>query len=395
MANNPEAKLIFKGQCPDCGRRIADMPGQLPEPGDDFDWLVRDYAGFRQFMLEELAARFPERSRWTAADLEMVLVEAFAAVLDQLSDMLDRSFQEVFLETARRPESVRRLLKLIGYDALALAKAANQPPFDQPADGAETRSDAERFDQYWLSRPRDMEEARRTGPREIRTQRRMVTESDYADQLQQHPLVLRAHAKSRWSGSWTAIETAVVLCGNAALEDSLGEGRVDLKRDIDSFHKKWGLSLPVWEEDPPLRAVLRPLVDAWRMAGQEVLLRDAERAGIILALSLRIADNYYHSEIRQAVEMALGQGAEGFFRPGRLRFGEDVHASDIFQSLMGLDGVEAVCLNRFKRAGRRYANQADSGRIILSGLEYAICENDRSRPERGFFTLRIHGGKKG
>jgi hypothetical protein len=395
MAKNPEANLIFKGKCPDCGRRVAKMPGPLPDPGDDFDWLVRDYAGFRQFMLEELAARFSERSRWTAADLEMVVVEAFAAVLDQFSDMLDRTFRETFLETAQRPESVRRLLKLIGYDALALAKAGNKPPFDQADAATETRSDAERFDRYWLARPRDMEEARREGPRSIRTQRRMVTEQDYAYQLEKHPLVLRAHAYSRWSGSWTTIQTAVILRQNAALEESLNGDQADLKRDIDNFHKKWGLSLPVWEEDPPLRSVLRNFVEAWRMAGQEVVLRDAEPVGIIMALSLRIAENYYHSEIHQAAEVALGQGDDGFFRPGRLRFGEDIHASDIFQTLMGLDGVEAVCLNRFKRAGRRYANQADSGRIMLDGLEYGICENDRNRPERGFFTLRIHGGKKG
>ena len=59
---------------------------------------------------------------------------------------------------------------------------------------------------------------------------------------------------------------------------------------------------------------------AWRMAGQEVVLRDAEPVGIIMALSLRLAGNYYfHSEICQAVEVALGQGDDGFFRPGRLQ----------------------------------------------------------------------------
>src|SRR5262249_32701696 len=80
----------------------------LPNVGDDFDWLTRDYDGFRLFMMEELAARMPERARWTPADLEVVLVEALAAVLDQLSDRADRVAAEAYLETARRPESVRR-----------------------------------------------------------------------------------------------------------------------------------------------------------------------------------------------------------------------------------------------------------------------------------------------
>ena len=42
--------------CPDCGVREVHLPAPLPKVGDDFDWLVRDYDGFRMFMLEELAA---------------------------------------------------------------------------------------------------------------------------------------------------------------------------------------------------------------------------------------------------------------------------------------------------------------------------------------------------
>src|SRR4051812_50132952 len=75
-------------------------------------------------MMEELAARVPERQRWTPADLETVLVEALAAVLDQLSDRADRVAAEAYLPTARRPESVRRLLQYIGYDAVRAALAA-------------------------------------------------------------------------------------------------------------------------------------------------------------------------------------------------------------------------------------------------------------------------------
>ena len=90
MAETPVPELNFAGNCPDCGGRSVDLPQVLPVIGDDFDWLVRDYDGFRLFMLEELAARFPERTRWTPADMEVVLVEQLAAILDQFSDQLDR-----------------------------------------------------------------------------------------------------------------------------------------------------------------------------------------------------------------------------------------------------------------------------------------------------------------
>ena len=57
-------------------------------------------------LLEELAARFPERPNWAPADMEVVLVEALAVVLDQLADMQDRVQAEAFLETAHHNASV-------------------------------------------------------------------------------------------------------------------------------------------------------------------------------------------------------------------------------------------------------------------------------------------------
>jgi hypothetical protein len=65
MADAPHLHLRFEGHCPDCGVREAQLPAALPDAGDDFDWRVRDYDGYRMFMLEELHARFPERKRWT------------------------------------------------------------------------------------------------------------------------------------------------------------------------------------------------------------------------------------------------------------------------------------------------------------------------------------------
>ena len=76
MADSPQMKLRFEGSCPDCGVREVYQPPSLPDAGDDFDWRVRNYDDFRMFMLEELSARFPERTRWTPADLEVVLENA-------------------------------------------------------------------------------------------------------------------------------------------------------------------------------------------------------------------------------------------------------------------------------------------------------------------------------
>ena len=396
MADAPQITLRYEGHCPDCGVREVRLPASLPAAGDDFDWRVRDYDDFRLFMLEELSARFPERTRWTPADLEVVLVEALASVLDQLSDMLDRVAAEAFLETARRPETVRELLGFIGYDAIAVAKSKDQINGDLSADDAIKALDA-----YWRGHPHVMEQAKRMGPREIHTQKRMVTTSDYATRLREHPLVANAHAWTEWSGSWITLYLAVIAAEDLQLDDQLALSSTgeddDLKQSIHNFHQKVGLTAPDLDAipAPTVRMILRPYIDALRMVGQEVILQDPQYVGINMAISIKISANYFQSEIRQAINRELGHGPDGFFAPGRHGFGEDLYSSDVIEVLMRLDGVENVCLNRFKRIGSQYPDRVAAGFIVLDGLEVAVCDNDPAQPKRGYYRLTIHGGRRG
>lgn len=405
MAELAPPELLFEGTCPDCGERRIGLPPPLPDVGDDFDWRTRDYDGFRRAMLQEMAARFPERTRWTPADMEVVLVEALAAVLDQLSDMLDRVAAEAYLETARRPESVRRLLDLIGYRPVHRAVTRGQIENDEDEEVT-----AARLDRFWLRNPHFMEDARREGPREIHVQHRMVTVDDYARRLEEHPLVLRAHAWSGWTGSWETLRVAVVAWDNRHLdgeEVETPEGdtvRVpqaypeDVRKLVKKFHADQdNLPLPALDASPPpsIRAVLRPYLEAYRMVGQEVVLENALPVPVTFSLSIRVASNFYRSEVRHAVDQALATGPGGFFEPGRLAFGEDLHAGDLIQVLMDLDGVESVCLNRFKRLGSQFDDQTESGSIELEGLELAVCDNDPANPERGYYRATLHGGLKG
>lgn len=399
MAELPIPKLRFVGVCPDCGSRQVVLPPSLPPVGDDFDWRVRDYDSFRVFLLEELIARFPERTRWTAADLEVVIIEVLAAVFDQLSDQLDRVASEAVLETARRPDSVRRLLRLLGFEALG-------SPFDRP--GAGTAPDAAleptvrlqreaELDLHWLQHPEIMEDARRAGPRQIREQRRMVTVEDYARRLEDHPLVLRAHSWLAWTGSWTTVRGAVVAWNERRLDEPLEVPAfpAELQSEVDRFHRERGLPLPEWSGKPSIRQVLALYLDAWRMAGQEILLSDAVPVGILLHLVVTVDSRFFRSEVQQTIEQVLGRGPGGFFAPGRLRFGEDLHASDIFQLLLGVEGVADICIQRFKRVGSRHPDRTLEGRITLQGLEVAICDNNPLQPARGYFRLTLVGGRRG
>ena len=386
MANTPQPKLNFNPGCPDCGYRDIELPEPLPDLGDDFDWLVRDYDGFRLFMMEELLARFPERTRWTPADMEVVIVETLAVVLDQLSDMLDRVHTEAFLETARQPESVLRLLKMIGYDAVLQSGSP----------------DTLGLLKQWKQEPRLMELARQAGPKQIHTQKRMVTEADYAERLDDHPLVLRAQAWSRWSGTWITIQVAIIGIGNRLLDDALTPGPLETPEDIQAiqeqvnqFHHTHGLAHGpddniVWNSKPTIRTLLRKYIDNYRMVGQEVWLQDAKPVGIHITLSVRVQENYFQSEIRRRVMQAMSTDIGGFFEPGHLTFGEDLHASDILETVMALEGVEVACLNRFKRVGKRYSDQSDTGTIVLNELEIAVCDNNPQAPARGYLKIILY-----
>lgn len=398
MASDPDITLSFDGHCPDCGRRQVDLPDILPAVGDDFDWDLRDYDGFRLYMLQELAARFPERQRWTPADVEVTLVEVLAYALDQLSDGLDRVAAEAYLQTARRPESLRRLLKLVGYDAAGLAKRLRAKPFEQLSE-ADSKlpllpTDLLRFDNWWLDHPEKMDQARLDGPRSIHQQHRMVTLDDFVVRLEEHPLVLRTHAWEHWDGSWSTVHVAVIAWQRLDL-DAPGLYSDDIWQQTFDFHAERAIFLADKASQPSVRSVLHAYLQDYRMVGQEVVLEEALEVGIVMSLSIQVDADYFQSEVRVAVERALGTGPGGFFEPGRLRFGEDLWASDLYQVLMALDGVDNVCLNRFKRLGDRFPDQAASGRIMLEGLEVAICDNDPQQPERGYYALRLQGGRKG
>ncbi len=400
MADAPARALLFGDGCPDCGERRVVLPQALPAIGDDFDWQQRDYDSFRIAMLEEIAARFPERGdRWRPADMEVVLVEALAVVLDQLSDMLDRVHAEGFLDTARQPESVRRLLGLIGYDPLESSGIDHDPT--DPASVAAARTELAR---RWLDYPDEMLAAKRDGPRSIHRQRRMVTLADYETTLAEHPLVERAHATLRWSGSWNTIDVAVVLINNTLLDAPFEAGvpagapaaALDaLRQRVEAFHRQHSLDKPEWLATHSMRSLVSEFVEAYRMLGQDVRLLDARFVPIDLALSVRIRPTHFRSEVRDAVRLVLGTGQDGFFRPGRLRFGEDLHLSDVIEVVMALDGVENLCVNRFKRLGHRHADRTDQGQIVLEGTEIAICDGDSRLPERGVLRISIEGGQVG
>ncbi len=402
MAELLEPTLTFDGGCPDCGERIAQLPPLPPGVRDDFDWAARDYDSFRLFMMQELAHRFPERRRWTPADMEVVIVELLAAALDRTSHALDVVQTERFLDSARRPESVRRLLRLIGYDAVQrtdVGKLAELPP--PPAGRTETPE--ERIERFWRLNPAEMERARADGPRLIGEQLRMVTLADHETVLVTHPLVARARARLVWTGAWNTILVSALLEDALTLDEPLHDPlapvggvpsrlRPTLWEEILDFHRNYRLETPVASESLTGRRMLRGLIERYRMVGSEVFLENATPAAIVLTLSIRAKPGFFRSELKQALAEVFSSDEGGFFEPGRLNFGDDVFASDIIEAVMAVEGVAVACLNRFRRLGP-YPDRTAAGVIEIGDAEFAQCLNQRGAPEKGSYRLVVNGGE--
>jgi uncharacterized phage protein gp47/JayE len=106
----------FKVECPtdfDCETLPACPVPEQPVP--DISYLAKDYASFRQLMLDRVAVSMPQWQERHAADVGIALIEALAYVGDYLSYRQDAIATEAYLGTARSRVSVRRHARLVDY----------------------------------------------------------------------------------------------------------------------------------------------------------------------------------------------------------------------------------------------------------------------------------------
>ena len=110
------ATFSFKIDCPsdlDCKAPCDCPPPVTPEP--HLDYLAKDYASFRQLLLDRMSLLMPGWTERHVPDIGVTLVEMLAYVGDYLSYYQDAVATEAYLETARQRISVRRHARLIDY----------------------------------------------------------------------------------------------------------------------------------------------------------------------------------------------------------------------------------------------------------------------------------------
>lgn len=106
----------FKIECEnkfDCAP-VCDCPVENA-PAPELDYLAKDYASFRQLILDRMAALLPNWRERNPADLGITLVELLAYVGDYQSYRQDAIATEAYLGTARQRVSVRRHARMLDY----------------------------------------------------------------------------------------------------------------------------------------------------------------------------------------------------------------------------------------------------------------------------------------
>ena len=126
-AHRPEPKLdpffdsapfSFKANCPttlDCATPAPSCPEPTAEQVP-IDYLAKDFGSFRQALSEFSALRYPAWVERSEADIGVMLMEALAAMADELSYYQDRVSAESTIETATQRLSVVRHARLVDYE---------------------------------------------------------------------------------------------------------------------------------------------------------------------------------------------------------------------------------------------------------------------------------------
>ncbi|MEJ2005781.1 MAG: hypothetical protein P8X57_12660, partial [Cyclobacteriaceae bacterium] len=110
-------EFSFKVGCETNSDCIEQQPDCVPEDRKDIpiNYLAKDYASFKQLMLDRMSLLMPQWQERNAADLGIALVEMLAYAADHLSYRQDAISTEAYLRTARKRTSVRRHARLVDY----------------------------------------------------------------------------------------------------------------------------------------------------------------------------------------------------------------------------------------------------------------------------------------
>ena len=113
----------------DCAPAPPAGPGPA-EPAVPIDYLAKDFASFCQALSNFSAARYPQWTERSEADLGVMLMELLSALADELSYLQDRIAAEAALDTATQRLSLVQHARLVDYEPAPALAATTLMQFD-------------------------------------------------------------------------------------------------------------------------------------------------------------------------------------------------------------------------------------------------------------------------
>lgn len=252
----------------------------------------------------------------------------------------------------------------VGRDTIVHVAAPQQPPGDWPAiTGVRNPLAA-----WGGVDPEPIDLVKQIAPDAFRAETyRAVTESDYAAAAGLLPVVSRAQADFRWTGSWHTVFVTV----DPRATDELTHG---IETEVRSHLTRYKLAGYDLEIDPPRYVSLE--IEMIVCAGADHFRPDVHDA-VRRALSSRV----------------LPDRTRGFFHPDNFTFGQPLHLSEVYAAVEAVPGVDSVEVVVFQRYGEPAAGELAVGRIEAGRLEILRLDNDPNFPEHGVLRIEMRGGK--
>ncbi len=211
--------------------------------------------------------------------------------------------------------------------------------------------------------PETLDEVRLTAPAAMRSRTtRAVTEEDYAKAAMKHPLVSKAVATFRWTGTWHTVFVTIDPKGHGEVTDELQ----DSVRDWLTRYLQTGYDLEI---DPP------------------------KYVPVQLKVEVCVAPGHFRTDVEEALLEAMSARAGGFFHPDRFSFGQPLYLSQVYAAVTAVEGVTAAEVLAFHRYGDPPAGELQRGAIAIGRTEVIRLDNDRNFPDNGILELDLRSGK--
>src|SRR5262249_13848819 len=153
------------------------------------------------------------------------------------------------------------------------------------------------------------------------------------------PLIQRAAATFRWTGSWHTVFVTADRLGGPAVPEGFES---DLRRRLERY----------------------------RMAGYDLEVDAPRFVSLEVEMEVCARPDYFRGQVRQALlelfsARVLPDGRLGVFHPDNFTFGQPVYLSRLYAAAQAVPGVASVKITVFQRLGQDDPRPLDEGKLTL------------------------------